>query len=259
MRTIWDELSEAQFSRGLAEAADEGSGADRAQDRRHRRSKAAPRADRGRADPGGTGRLDLTTGQRASDRSGRRRRASRSRSPTHATARASSRSSSDETTTSSKHFPTAPATSSSRSGSTSSRAGSRVRGCGSPSGWSGSPCVGRAALGHSSRSPSRRSLVVSLNALGLFADLHFVLPVAPAFVLLGLGGVLGARARDRDDAENLDAATTCRRSRRPRARRPARPPRRRPRARRAAARPPARQDARARARSRRRPPRSGRR
>ena len=37
--------------------------------------------------------------------------------------------------------------------------------------------------------------VVLLNALGLFADLHFVLPVAPAFVLLGLAGVLGARSR----------------------------------------------------------------
>ncbi len=35
--------------------------------------------------------------------------------------------------------------------------------------------------------------VVVLNALGLFADLHFVLPVAPAFVLLGAGGLLGAR------------------------------------------------------------------
>jgi hypothetical protein len=35
--------------------------------------------------------------------------------------------------------------------------------------------------------------VVLLNALGLFADLHFVLPVAPAFVLLGLGGLLGLR------------------------------------------------------------------
>ncbi len=35
--------------------------------------------------------------------------------------------------------------------------------------------------------------VVLLNALGLFADLHFVLPVAPAFVLLGLGGLLGER------------------------------------------------------------------
>jgi hypothetical protein len=34
---------------------------------------------------------------------------------------------------------------------------------------------------------------VLLNALGLFADLHFVLPVAPAFVLLGIGGLLGAR------------------------------------------------------------------
>jgi hypothetical protein len=37
--------------------------------------------------------------------------------------------------------------------------------------------------------------VVLLNALGLFADLHFVLPVAPAFVLLGVGGLLGPRSR----------------------------------------------------------------
>jgi hypothetical protein len=35
--------------------------------------------------------------------------------------------------------------------------------------------------------------VVLLNALGLFADRHFVLPVAPAFVLLGLGGLLAER------------------------------------------------------------------
>jgi hypothetical protein len=35
--------------------------------------------------------------------------------------------------------------------------------------------------------------VVLLNALGLFADLHFVLPVVPAFVLLGLAGLIGAR------------------------------------------------------------------
>jgi hypothetical protein len=33
--------------------------------------------------------------------------------------------------------------------------------------------------------------VVLLNALGLFADLHFILPVAPAFVLFGLAGLLG--------------------------------------------------------------------
>ena len=33
----------------------------------------------------------------------------------------------------------------------------------------------------------------AVNALGLFADLHFVLPVAPAFVLLGLAGLLGPR------------------------------------------------------------------
>ena len=35
--------------------------------------------------------------------------------------------------------------------------------------------------------------IVLLNALGLFADLHFLLPVAPAFLLLGLAGLLGAR------------------------------------------------------------------
>jgi hypothetical protein len=34
-------------------------------------------------------------------------------------------------------------------------------------------------------------LVVLLNALGQPADLHFALPVLPAFVLLGLGGLLG--------------------------------------------------------------------
>ena len=34
-------------------------------------------------------------------------------------------------------------------------------------------------------------LVIVFNALGLFADLHFALPVAPAFILLGLGALLG--------------------------------------------------------------------
>jgi len=43
-------------------------------------------------------------------------------------------------------------------------------------------------------------LVVLLNALGLFADRHFVLPVAPAFVLLGLGGLLGERGARRRGA-----------------------------------------------------------
>jgi hypothetical protein len=38
---------------------------------------------------------------------------------------------------------------------------------------------------------------VLLNALGLFADLHFVLPVAPAFVLLGTAGLFGTRALPR--------------------------------------------------------------
>jgi hypothetical protein len=51
-----------------------------------------------------------------------------------------------------------------------------------PRGWSTLAALALAALA-----------VVLLNALGLFADLHFVLPVAPAFVLLGLAGLLGAR------------------------------------------------------------------
>jgi hypothetical protein len=41
------------------------------------------------------------------------------------------------------------------------------------------------------------TLVVVLNALGLFADRHFILPVAPAFILLALGGLLGPRAEGR--------------------------------------------------------------
>jgi hypothetical protein len=52
-----------------------------------------------------------------------------------------------------------------------------------PRGW---PTLAALALG--------AFAAVLLNALGLFADLHFVLPVAPAFVLLGLAGLLGVRA-----------------------------------------------------------------
>jgi hypothetical protein len=37
-------------------------------------------------------------------------------------------------------------------------------------------------------------LVIVLNALGLFADPHFALPVAPAFILFGAGALLGRRA-----------------------------------------------------------------
>lgn len=36
-------------------------------------------------------------------------------------------------------------------------------------------------------------LVIVLNALGLFADPHFALPVAPAFILFGAGALLGRR------------------------------------------------------------------
>jgi hypothetical protein len=44
-------------------------------------------------------------------------------------------------------------------------------------------------------------LITALNALGLFADRHFILPVVPAFVLLGLGGLLGAHARAQPASE----------------------------------------------------------
>jgi hypothetical protein len=53
-----------------------------------------------------------------------------------------------------------------------------------PRGWPTLAALGLAAFA-----------CVLLNALGLFADLHFVLPVAPAFVLLAFAGLLGARAR----------------------------------------------------------------
>jgi hypothetical protein len=39
--------------------------------------------------------------------------------------------------------------------------------------------------------------VIALNAVGLFADLHFMLPVAPAFVLLGVAGLLGTSELER--------------------------------------------------------------
>jgi hypothetical protein len=38
-------------------------------------------------------------------------------------------------------------------------------------------------------------IIIVLNALGLFADPHFALPVAPAFVLLGAGGSVGRGRR----------------------------------------------------------------
>jgi hypothetical protein len=38
-------------------------------------------------------------------------------------------------------------------------------------------------------------LVIVFNALGLFADPHFALPVAPAFVFLAAGASFGSRAR----------------------------------------------------------------
>ncbi len=38
-------------------------------------------------------------------------------------------------------------------------------------------------------------LVVVFNALGLGVDLHYMLPVAPAFVLFGVGGLLGRKAQ----------------------------------------------------------------
>ena len=63
-------------------------------------------------------------------------------------------------------------------------------GLGRRSRWrSGAPCARR----RSSRSRPAALLVVLLNALGLGPDPHYVLPVAPAFVLFGLGALLGPR------------------------------------------------------------------
>jgi hypothetical protein len=51
--------------------------------------------------------------------------------------------------------------------------------------------------------PIAALLVIVLNALGLFADPRFALPVAPAFVFLGLGALLGRR---RESEQRLEAA-----------------------------------------------------
>jgi len=59
-----------------------------------------------------------------------------------------------------------------------------------PRGWPTLVALSLSALG-----------VVLLNALGLFADLHFLLPVAPAFVLLGLGGAFGRRRTGTEPAQ----------------------------------------------------------
>ena len=53
-------------------------------------------------------------------------------------------------------------------------------------------------------------LVIVFNALGLFADPHFALPVAPAFVLLGAGALLGTRSQ----RTRLTAGATSRHRRR---------------------------------------------
>jgi hypothetical protein len=51
-------------------------------------------------------------------------------------------------------------------------------------------------------------LVVVLNALGQYADRHFILPVAPAFVLFALGGLLGARGSQSPSAPTLSRTLT---------------------------------------------------
>ena len=188
-RTVWDELAKAQFRASPPNATRCDSRTLEAADRRGRREAVAG-AQRGRADSR-TGRLDLAAGPQhptgldvayewhfafdhpraaAAFRAIRRegRQPLRCSPRPHGNARLALR-------------------------SISSRAGSRGRGCGSCSDWSaiacarprGWPTLGALALA--------AFAVVFLNALGLFADLHFVLPVAPAFVLLGLGGLLGAR------------------------------------------------------------------
>ena len=48
--------------------------------------------------------------------------------------------------------------------------------------------------------------VIVFNALGLFADPHFALPVAPAFVLFGLVALFAPRA-DQSMAESTESTT----------------------------------------------------
>jgi hypothetical protein len=52
-------------------------------------------------------------------------------------------------------------------------------------------------------------LVVALNALGLPTDLHYLLPVAPAFVLLATGALLGARSPVNASRMNAGATGTA--------------------------------------------------
>jgi hypothetical protein len=52
-------------------------------------------------------------------------------------------------------------------------------------------------------------LVVVLNALGLPTDLHYLLPVAPAFVLFGVGGLLGPKSPAAARSTNAGATGTA--------------------------------------------------
>jgi hypothetical protein len=52
--------------------------------------------------------------------------------------------------------------------------------------------------------PVAALLVIVLNALGLFADPRFALPVAPAFVFFGLGALLGRRRESEQRLEPAD-------------------------------------------------------
>ena len=178
--TVWNELAKAQFRpRGIERA--------QAHRRRSGRPRAAfpcrPRGSRSRPDRWSGSRVRI----RASARCGPPRRTGTSSSTTPHSAPASARSR-RRGTRSSRRFPTVLGTRSSRSASTSSLAGFRGPGCGSSSVSPASRCGDREERRRSSSSLWQAIGVVVLNALGLFADLHFVLPVAPAFVLLGAGG-----------------------------------------------------------------------
>ena len=185
-RTVWDELAKAQF-RAASAKRDAALRALEAGDRRDRRQETA-RAERGRADPGRSGRVDLSSrpehpaGLDVADRVALRVRPSGR----------SSRVSSEIEREVDRALRRAPRP----RGQRAARAPPQPALTLVPAAVDVDPRRPRrdrvqttarlADCSSRSRSPRSRSCV--LNALGLFADLHFVLPVAPAFVLLGAGG-----------------------------------------------------------------------
>ena len=190
-RTVWDELAKAQFRVAVGQA---GRGRLRVLEAGHRRDrrKEAARAERGRADPGRPGRVDLSAGPEhpagldVADRVALRVRPSRGSPPFRADQRGTSTTSSTLSRTAAGNAQLAL------------RLNQLSRWFPRPWMWI---LLGLVAV--AVRRPRGWPLLVALslaafavvllNALGLFADLHFVLPVAPAFLLLGLAGLLGER------------------------------------------------------------------